>query len=103
MAKRRRRRLLPVMTKRPRMSSDAPAVQTVVVNNERLAHWKKGSIVEINIHDVPGHEYDPNRYWARCLSSGTFPELEIVDDNCDPHPDFDSVLTKGQYSIWREI
>jgi hypothetical protein len=101
MAKRRRRRLLPVRTKRSCASERV--VQTVLVNNERLAYWKRDSIVEINIHDVPEHEGDPNRYWARCLSSGTFPELEIVDDSCDPHPDFPSTLTKGQYAIWREI
>ncbi len=102
MPRRRRRERLPQITRRKRII-DAPAIQTVIVNNEKLAYWKKGSLVEINIHDVPGHEHDPNRYWARCLTGGTWPELEILDDNCEPHPDFTGVLTKGQYAIWREI
>lgn len=97
-----RRRLLPKITRRKRINEEA-AVQTVKVNNEVLAYWKKGALVEINIHDVPGHEHDPNRYWARCLTGGTWPELEVVDDNCDPHPKFKELLTKGQYVIWREV
>lgn len=95
------RRQLPVVHRRKR--EIAPTVPTKVVNNERLAYWTKGSLVEINIHNVPGHEHDPNRYWARCLTGGTWPELEVVDDNCDPHPEFKELLTKGQYAIWREI
>jgi len=97
-----RRRLLPKITRRKRIN-DEDAVQTVIVKHEKLAYWKKGTLVEINLFDVPGREHDPNRYWARCLTSGTFPELEVVDDNCDPHPEFKELLTKGQYAIWREV
>ena len=96
------RRRLPLVQKRKRINEQM-TVQTVTVNSERLAHWTKGSVVEISLFDVPGREHDPNRYWARCLTSGTFPELEVVDDNCDPHPDFRELLTKGQYGIWREV
>lgn len=98
----RRRRHLPKITRHKRIA-EGPAVQTVTVNNEKLAYWSKGSLVEINLIDVPGREHDPNRYWARCLTGGTFPELEVVDENCNPHPEFQEVLTKGQYVIWREI
>jgi hypothetical protein len=65
------------------------------------AHWPEGAIVEITLFDITGdRERDPNRYWARCLTSGTYPDLQVVDDNCEPHPKFPDVLTKGEYTIW---
>lgn len=97
-----RRRLLPKITRHKRIN-DETTVQTVTVNHEKLAYWNKGALVEITLFDVPGREHDPNIYWARCLTGGTFPELEVVDDNCEPHPEFKELLTKGQYVIWREI
>lgn len=47
------------------------------------AHWDKGSIVEVGIFD---DEHDPNHYRARCLTSGTFPLVQVLDNERYPDP-----------------
>ena len=63
------------------------------------AHWDKGSIVEVGIFD---DEHDPNHYHARCLTSGTFPMVQLLDNEKYPDP----VQVKGVAStvvIYREL
>ena len=58
---------------------------------QELAWWEKDSIVEIWILTPPG---DPNIYRAKCLTSGTFPTLEVLDSR------YSKSLNKGEYVIW---
>ncbi|MGD9209208.1 MAG: hypothetical protein PVI90_00455 [Desulfobacteraceae bacterium] len=58
---------------------------------QELAWWDKDSIVEIWVLTPPG---DPNMYLAKCLTSGTFPTLVVLN------PRYPKPLNKGEYVIW---
>lgn len=72
-----------------------------------LAFWDEGALVEIGINirrvDAKGEYSDPNRYKARCLSSGTNDRVrvEVLDSEGHPHPDFPEALLPGEFFIWR--
>jgi len=112
MARRRKRNALPKITMRvPRLKEDEKgtiAVPTIRAKSQEeakrhgLAWWVKGSLVEITIRNIPGHdpEHDPNVYMAICITSGTWPKLRVVDENNDQHPDFKDALVEGQYTVW---
>ena len=72
-----------------------------------LGWWKKNSIVEINVtvrmKDKKGEYSDPNTYWARCMTEGTFPMLEVIDESGERHEKFPTPLFEGQYVIWKEL
>jgi hypothetical protein len=66
-----------------------------------LAWWDEGAIVEVWVHVEPS---DPETYRARCLTSGTFPKLEILQHDVDePHPRYPDALLKGEYGIFRVV
>lgn len=72
------------------------------------AWWHANSVVEIGlvdpVKDAKGKEFhDPNSYNARCLTSGTFPTLEVLDETGERHPQFPFPLFKGQYTIWKVV
>lgn len=66
--------------------------------------WPEHSIVEIDLQADPdrwGH--DPNKYLARCLSTGPFPMLEVLDARGKKHPRFKEPLFEDDYVIWRMV
>ena len=72
------------------------------------AYWEKGSIVEIwswlKLKDRKGEYSDPNLYAARCMTSGTFPMIEVIDESTgERHENFPMPLFEGQYCIWRVL
>lgn len=74
--------------------------------SEEKANWPEGSWVEINlIADETRWGHDPNRYVAKCMTSGTWPMLEVVcdDDLSKRHSRFDEPLFEGDYAIWRIV
>jgi hypothetical protein len=74
--------------------------------SEEKANWPEGAWVEINLlADVDRWGHDPNRYIAKCMTSGTWPMLEVRrDDDLDaPHPKFPEPLFEGDYVIWRIV
>lgn len=62
------------------------------------AYWMLGSIVEVGIHDG---NHDPNMYRARCLTGGTFPLLQVLDDKY-PEP-MQGRAVDPPFVIWKEI
>lgn len=68
------------------------------VNKDGTAHWDQGSIVEVSIH---AEDHDPNLYYAKCLTSGTFPDVQVLDAKY-PIP-FEGKMQDCLYSIWREL
>jgi len=84
------------------------ALSEAEAKNQGFAWWRKGSIVEINIHkeliDDQGRPCrDPNQYQARCLTEGTWPLLEVITEDGVRHPRFPLPLEKDEYSVWREV
>lgn len=68
------------------------------VNKDGTAHWEAGTVVEISVHD---ESHDPNLYYARVLTSGTFPNLKVLDDK---YPEVLEGKPQGcLYAIWREL
>ena len=70
--------------------------------------WYANSVVEINltnpVKDAKGKEYyEPNVFNALCLTSGVYPNIEVLDDTGERHPNFPFPLFKGQYVIWKVI
>ena len=66
-----------------------------------LAWWVKESIVEIWLHVEPS---DPNTYRARCLTTGTFPKLEVLNNYDDqPHERYPEALLAKEYAIWKVL
>lgn len=77
------------------------ATNRAEAEKQGLAWWDKDSIVEIWLHVQPS---DPNTYRARCLTSGTFPKLEVLNDYDDqPHERYTEALLKGEYAIWKVL
>lgn len=71
----------------------------VRVLDNGCAYWLLGSIVEVGVFD---DEHDPNHYRARCLTAGTFPLVQLLDNPRYPDP----VQVKGVAStivIYKEI
>lgn len=74
--------------------------------SEEKANWPEGAWVEINlVADETRWGHDPNRYIAKCMTSGTWPMLEVVcdDDLSKRHNRFDEPLFEGDYAIWRIV
>ncbi len=73
-----------------------------------LAWWEKDTIVEIGLmfqrQGKRGKMYhDPNNYRARCLTEGTWPKVEVLTAEDEPHPDFPDALLPKEYYIWRAL
>lgn len=51
--------------------------------HEGRVYWSLGSIVEVITYD---DTHDPNRYRARCLTAGTFPLVQVLDNPRYPDP-----------------
>ena len=67
------------------------------INKDGTVHWLKDSVVEISLC----HHGDPNLYYAKVLTSGTWPNLKVLDDK---YPE----LLEGRpqdcpYVVWREL
>jgi hypothetical protein len=62
------------------------------------AYWLLGSIVEVGLHTA---DHDPNTYRARCLTGGTFPLLQVLDDKY-PEP-MQCTAVNSPIVIWKEI
>jgi len=68
------------------------------VNKDGTAYWSLGSIVEVSIHDG---NHDPNTYRARCLTGGTYPQVQVLDDKY-PEP-LQAREIDSPFVIWREV
>lgn len=68
------------------------------VNKDGTVHWEKGTVVEVSIHT---EEHDPNQYYAKCLTSGTWPTIQVLN-NKYPLP-FEGKPQGCPYAIWREL
>jgi hypothetical protein len=68
------------------------------VQKDGTAYWLLGSIIEVTVHDG---NHDPNRYHARCLTGGTFPTIQVLDEKY-PEP----ITGRPQdppFVVWREV
>lgn len=68
------------------------------IHKQDLAWWEKDALVNIWVLTTPS---DPELYQAKCLTAGTFPELQVLKgDSVEPHPRYVKPLHKGEYVIW---
>lgn len=73
-----------------------------------LAWWEEGSFVEISLNierlDKKGLPYwDPNTFRARCLTTGTWVKVEVLNAFDEPHEEFPDALLPKEFSIWKVI
>lgn len=67
-------------------------------NKDGTVHWEKGSVVEVWLHL---NNHDPNLYYAKCLTSGTWPTIQVLD-NKYPLP-IEGKPQDCPYTIWRDL
>jgi hypothetical protein len=46
------------------------------LNKDGTAKWEKGDIVEVNLFT---EDYDPNPYYAKCLTTNVYPVIQVID------------------------
>jgi len=68
------------------------------VDKDGIVHWSLGSIVIVTIYT---DEHDPNNYYARCLTGGTWPRIQVLHPKY-PEP-FDGKPQGCPYVILREL
>lgn len=68
------------------------------INKDGTAVWSLGSIVEVTLY---GPNRDPNRYFARCLTGGTWPTVQVLDEK---YPEPLTVTPQATpVIIWRQL
>jgi hypothetical protein len=66
------------------------------LNKDGTARWDKGDVLEV---EVNSEEHDPNSYFALCMTTGTYPTLQVFDDKY-PEP-LEGREVDPPYTIWR--
>jgi hypothetical protein len=70
------------------------------INKDGTVQYANGAVVEVCLH--LSEQHDPNHYYAKCLSTGVKPILQVLDaqypDPIEPVGNFDP-----PYAIWREV
>ena len=68
------------------------------INKDGTVNWSLGSIVEVTTYTG---NYDPNRYFARCLTGGTWPKVQVLHEKY-PEP-LQAAFYNTPVAIWREL
>lgn len=67
------------------------------INKDGTVSWSLGSIVEVTVYK----DHDPNSYFARCLTGGTWPTVQVLHEKY-PEPMTVTPLDPPVV-IWREL
>jgi len=69
------------------------------LNADGTVRWETGALVEVTLHGEDVR--DPNMYYARCLTTGPFPRLQVLDEKY-PEP-LEGREMAPPYAIWRRV
>jgi hypothetical protein len=87
------------VVEKKRAAAPAHVDAALKLNADGTVRWEGGSLVEVTLHGEDMR--DPNMYYARCLTTGTFPRIQVLDEKY-PEP-LEGREVAPLYVIWRLV